>query len=541
MDIDTNRNQSQEPVSWRFFWFVYPVLAIVVVGFAWLVVGWQIERSTATIIQSERAVVERYVDLVSRQLRQAAVDVCAFARQNELHQYLEEGDNNALVLGAQEFLTRMGLSGTYDHVRFIDTDGAEHVRVNFNEGAPSIVPQDQLQTKSERYYVSQLQEISGEQIYISPIDLNVERGEIELPHKPVMRFGSSVNDSDGRSMGFVIINVLANPMLDAVIEQSRFHYGNPMLLNAQGYWIVDPTMPSGWGFLYPAFADERMSVVYPDEWDLFRENKSGTFRTENGLFTFSNYLPIEEVGYCEHTQALNVAELDGAPRWILASHVPEDDLRQAAWRIRRQMAIPTILTLILLAIVTRVITVKVIRRRVRDRILEHRAEIDVLTGLANRAAFEDQLREEAARADKQGSKFAVILADLDGFKAINDSLGHKAGDRVLKQVAQAFLESGRSTDTPARLGGDEFVVLLSGVADAEAAKRVAEMLLHRIRLIHEGGFQVGASLGISIYPDHTTDPAEAIVLADKAMYAAKRRGKNAVSIASDLERGVGAL
>lgn len=535
MDIDASPKLPQGPVSWRPFWIVYPIIAASVIVAAWVVVELRIKQSVATIMQSERLVVERYVDLVSRQLRQASVDVCAFAKQNELRRYLDTGDKNALALGAKEFSTRMRLAGTYDHIRFIDNEGAEHLRVNLEDGRPVEVHEDQLQKKSERYYVHELRDIANSEIYISPIDLNYERGEIELPHKPVMRFGTQVRGVDGELEGFVIINVLAEPMLDAVVEQSRFNDGNPMLINEEGYWLVDPTMPASWGFLYPEFFDDRMPVFYPEEWELLRSKEKGEIRTDEGLFTFAHYLPVKEVGFCDPVLA-PVSE-EGAEdnfRWILASHVPASTLRERAWRIGQRAAIPTVLLLILLAGATRVGTVWVVRRRERHRFLEHRAGIDILTGLSNRAAFEDELREEAQRADRQGSKFAIVMADLDGFKIVNDSLGHKAGDRVLKEVAEVFRDAGRSTDTAARIGGDEFVVLLSGIADAGGARRVADTILERVGEIREGTFQIGASIGIAIYPDHTTDPGEVIVLADRAMYAAKRRGKNSVWVADEL-------
>jgi len=520
----------QGQASWRPFWIIFPILAALVIGLAVVLSGWRVDRTVSTITRSEREAVERYVDLVSQELRQAAVDVCAFAQQNELHQYLATGDRSALALGASELITRMRLTKAYDHIRYIDLQGAEHMRVNLNEGAPASVPEDELQTKSQRYYVSELLETGSGEIYISPIDLNIENGNIELPFKPVMRFGTGVVTESGDVDGFIVINVLAKSMLNAIIAQSKFNYGNPMLINEEGYWLVDPTMPASWGFLYPEFAEDKMPVLYPEEWKLMNESETGSFRTQNGIFTFANYTPLREIGPCDASITMPPAGFEGTFRWMLASHVPASQLRAAGWQVSRQAILPTILALLLLALLTRAGTVELARRKVRHRLLEHQAKIDILTGLANRAAFEERLRVEAERAQKHGKKFAVILADLDGFKAVNDSLGHKAGDRVLKKVAQAFLESGRSTDTPARLGGDEFVVLLSDIPDAEAAYRIAQTLLARIGLIREGGLEVGASLGISIFPDHTTNPAEAIVFADHAMYAAKNSGKNKIVI-----------
>ena len=513
--------------SWKPFWLVFPVLACGILAAAWFTANWRIERSVAQITLNEKAAVRRYLELVSSSLRQASIDVCAFSRQNELHQYLESDDTAFLYEGAKEFQTRMILSRAYDHIRFIDMDGTERVRVNFNDGNPVFVDENDLQVKSRRYYFNDLAETLNGQVYISPIDLNIENGNIELPHKPVMRFGTPVFDDAGRQRGFFLINVLAKPMLDAVIEQGLLHDGNPMLLNEDGYWLVDPTMPASWGFLYPAFVDERMPVIYPDEWSMMQEAPAGSFRTSNGIFTYARYHPLDEVEQCE-SSGPHSTDRPQTYHWFLASHVPASDLGEDAWRIRRQVAMTALLLVTLGGVGTRTLTVRLAERARWRRMLEQRAIRDVLTGLSNRAAFEDRLRDEVARADRQKTKLAVVLADLDGFKAVNDNLGHRTGDRVLRHVANILQDACRSTDMAARLGGDEFAMLLSGIADTKGAKRVAETALERIRALREGPFQVGASFGIAIYPDHTADPDEIVALADRAMYAAKKSGKNCI-------------
>ncbi|WP_226584215.1 sensor domain-containing diguanylate cyclase [Acuticoccus sediminis] len=534
MDIGQEGGFARRRVEpWKPFWLIFPVLAGAILVISWFITDWRIERSVALITLNEKDAVTRYVELVSRRLRQASIDVCAFSRQNELHQYLENDDRAFLSEGAKEFVTRMLLSRTYDHMRFIDMEGEERVRVNFNGGNPVIVSERNLQVKSNRYYFSELFNTKRGDVYISSIDLNIENGNIELPHKPVMRFGAPVFDDSGVQRGFFLINVLARPILDAMIEQGLLHDGNPMLLNEDGYWLVDPTMPASWGFLYPAFVDERMPVIYPAEWAIMQVAPSGSFRSSNGIFTYARYHPLDEVEQCEPSEPES-ATGPQTYHWFLASHVPASDLRSVAWRIRRQVAASAFLLMALGGVGTRAATVKLAERRRWRRMLEQRAIRDILTGLSNRAAFEDRFREEISRADRQKTKLAVVLADLDGFKAINDNLGHRAGDRVLRRVANILQDACRSTDMAARLGGDEFAMLLSGIADTQGAKRVADAALARIQSLREGTFHVGASFGIAIYPDDSADPNEIVALADRAMYAAKNDGKNCTRTASEL-------
>lgn len=154
---------------------------------------------------------------------------------------------------------------------------------------------------------------------------------------------------------------------------------------------------------------------------------------------------------------------------------------------------------------------------------------DPLTGLANRALFLDRLEHEMAHANRTGHPIALLYMDLDGFKLINDTLGHSAGDDVLKEFARRISELMRRSDTFARLSGDEFVILLREIHHESAAALFASKVIDSITGIwHIGGAscEVGVSIGISIYPADTPGPDNVLARADIAMYAAKRGGKN---------------
>ncbi|WP_098493584.1 diguanylate cyclase domain-containing protein [Collimonas sp. PA-H2] len=158
------------------------------------------------------------------------------------------------------------------------------------------------------------------------------------------------------------------------------------------------------------------------------------------------------------------------------------------------------------------------------------AHHDALTGLCNRAMLEDRLQQAMARAQRDGSHFALLFCDLDDFKPINDVFGHEAGDAILRQVAARLLDERRSTDTVARLGGDEFVVLLSDLSDArEGAISVARQLLDAIGIpfnIDGQLFELSASIGIALHAQAGISTSQLMSQADIAMYQAKRAGKN---------------
>lgn len=155
----------------------------------------------------------------------------------------------------------------------------------------------------------------------------------------------------------------------------------------------------------------------------------------------------------------------------------------------------------------------------------HRASHDALTGLANRALFDELAQSQLSRSRREGGGHAILAMDLDHFKQVNDSCGHAVGDAVLCEVARRTQASVRDFDLVARLGGDEFLVLLSN-ADGALAQEVANRLIGALSEPYDGtSIAVSASIGIALYPDHGESNAQLLQRADLALYAAKRNGR----------------
>jgi len=160
--------------------------------------------------------------------------------------------------------------------------------------------------------------------------------------------------------------------------------------------------------------------------------------------------------------------------------------------------------------------------------------IDALTGLPNRLLFNDRLTTIIHEATRNGECFSVLFVDLDRFKLINDTHGHAAGDQVLRVVAQRLSASVRASDTVARYAGDEFIVVLRHVVKNDDVSRVAEKIMQAmgtpLSLDNGTELQLGASMGLSFFPDDANDPETLLRHADEAMYAAKRQGRNTFKI-----------
>ncbi len=181
-------------------------------------------------------------------------------------------------------------------------------------------------------------------------------------------------------------------------------------------------------------------------------------------------------------------------------------------------------------------------RRETEKLAWHRASHDGLTDLPNRMLFMDRLDSAIERSRRHQRKFGLAYLDIDGFKPVNDTHGHPVGDELLKAIADRLRALLRQEDTVARLGGDEFAVILESLADGEAAGlRVCEVIGHDLRRPYTVAtangpvtVEIGASIGLAMFPPNGESREQLIRAADEAMYAAKRSGRNRCVLAASI-------
>ena len=178
----------------------------------------------------------------------------------------------------------------------------------------------------------------------------------------------------------------------------------------------------------------------------------------------------------------------------------------------------------------------VTERKRAEEAVRHMAYHDSLTGLPNRELFENKLVESLAIAKERRSTLAIVFLDLDGFKHVNDTIGHAEGDRLLQEVAQQLTALIREGDTVARIGGDEFLVLLPEVTGAGEAEAVCDRILKGIRrdwAVGSHRFRISGSLGVAVFPADGADADALIREADRAMYRAKDGGRDRYSLVAN--------
>jgi diguanylate cyclase (GGDEF)-like protein len=213
-----------------------------------------------------------------------------------------------------------------------------------------------------------------------------------------------------------------------------------------------------------------------------------------------------------------------------------DTVPRAGWGDPRGLILKGILGLVF-SLLSAFLARLLLLTRAYSRTLEKLARFDALTGLPNRILLGERMDRALASARRDGTAVAVCYLDLDGFKAINDALGHEAGDRFLREIARRFLDCLREGDTVARLGGDEFVLLLTGLEGREAcAGPLSRILRAAKRPLFLGGrkVRVSASVGVALYPRDGSEPEALVGEADRAMYVAKRMGRGHLVFREDL-------
>jgi len=170
------------------------------------------------------------------------------------------------------------------------------------------------------------------------------------------------------------------------------------------------------------------------------------------------------------------------------------------------------------------------RKKIEER-LHRLSYMDELTGIANRRHFMNHLDEVILESEQKKRLFSLLFIDLDHFKVVNDTHGHEYGDSILVEATQRMLECIRDTDIAARLGGDEFVIILERISSSQKAVDIAKKLIHSLSKpydVLDKNLSIGASIGISVYPDHGTISEVLLRNADAALYIAKEKRGNSV-------------
>lgn len=330
-------------------WLPLEILLVVLIGLAY-------RTQTENINTLARNNGEHWVQLAkyttNAELEHLYGDVLYLAGQEALQQWLITGNQNEKRQFSRDMLNFAVHRGRYDQIRFIDLNGQERVRINWDDGHPVVVPGVKLQNKAGRYYVRKTLALNRGEIYISSFDLNIEHGKIEQPFKPTIRFGTPVFDRHGHKRGIIVINYLGQFLLNQLRAIPVTTHNSIWLINNHGYWLLGPKPSKEWGFMFPGHNTARFATRYPQAWDKVKQTVAqGQFKTKHGLFTFDRITPLH--------QQKSVSD----SHWVLVNYLPSKVMAGYIKPIFRQLAFAFgVLTLLLISM-SGVISWTIERRR----------------------------------------------------------------------------------------------------------------------------------------------------------------------------------
>jgi PAS domain S-box-containing protein len=271
--------------------------------------------------------------LFAEELNHAFSDLGLLARQNDLSELLNGGGNAAAGRLGKQFRALLATHQVYDQARFINAEGREVVRVNFNDGAPVLVTPQRLQDKGGRYYFQHTMGLEPGQVYLSLFDLNLEEEELELPIKPVLRMATPVGDASGQTRGMVVLNYLGSYLIDRIIAADRASGGNTWLFDDKGYWLKGPSSDDEWGFMFSERSERTVANDYPQIWQHLQSSDEGQFFTGGFLYTFVKVYPQTLVARRDNS----LVTYPESYHWTLVSAVPESvlgaDNIETGWRL----------------------------------------------------------------------------------------------------------------------------------------------------------------------------------------------------------------
>ena len=295
---------------------------LILIAISTMLIYYTESTNEKTIIRSkETDVVDVLSRIITSDFDQVTSDLMILSSGYELHKLFDTDLDNDIEI-TDRLLVVAQKRKIYDQLTFIDETGKEATRINYIKDKAYIVPRNKLQSKINRYYFDEIFNMVIGNIYVSPFDLSVENGKIELPIKPVIRFGTPVFDKMGRKRGVLVMHYLGNKILSDIEMATVNSPGQIMLLNSAGFWLKGDRDRDEWGFMYKDRQKKTLKNLFPEASIPIYNSDFGEFYNKDGLFTFTTIYPLKEIFKTNRDNN----EYEKKYYWKIVSRVPNDIL-----------------------------------------------------------------------------------------------------------------------------------------------------------------------------------------------------------------------
>ncbi|MCK8058352.1 MULTISPECIES: diguanylate cyclase [unclassified Fusibacter] len=452
--------------------------------------------------------------IVHEYVRDASNILLGFSDSESVKILLKESPETMDEVLSDIFLSISRNAKNYNQMRLLDALGMEVVRVDRSkEGSLKVVTGDELQYKGDRYYFTETKALGPHEIFLSPFDLNIEHGEIEVPYNPMVRLSMPLYGDNQEFYGIIIINVMGQQLIDE-LQASMLHPDELFYMTDEnGYYINHPDPTKTFGFMFEDKKDVTIQNDFPEVWEALSENRR-TIRTEDGRFFLSSSQMID-------SEKLNSS--DRSFKFIM--QIPSNTWSES------DVGLIVSNMIFLFFIEALIIIAALLLGSQQEKNKEYRNEIermaltDRLTGVSNRHDTERILSRETANARRYDYDLAIIYIDVNNLKSVNDNLGHAVGDEMIICATQAVLKSIRETDYIGRIGGDEFLIILPHCAVLHVTriiKKASDLFLKMGQQKYQMDWTF--SDGVAMY-DGSESSGDLMKRADKEMYRTKKAFK----------------
>lgn len=507
-------------VGWKHYSVSCIVFFIVLSGIAYLVMYMmnkpEISSYRRRVESSESMVIDLQKSYINYNLESIASDLI-LARNSHLYKKFMEDEIDQSIL-KESMKNLMENRHDYDQFRYIDEKGMEIIRVDNEASGPVIKESDELQDKSSRYYFIDTMLTEKDQIYQSPIDLNIENGVLEEPYKPMVRVATKVYNDSGDEKGIIIINYNMGDLLDSMKKIVFNTEGDNYFVNSDGYYVSGNDRYD-FSFVLDATKDQvGFKDEHAKEWDHVRSNT-----TANEI-----YQHYDDQGLITATMIMNAGNQYDQKRWYLVSLLDVE-----ATSIKKDSEIPLLVLkdylpkVYLHAIflfIAWAITNVLFTKKIQNNQMYNLAQYDQLTNTYNRNSGLLVIEDNLSYAIRNGYDYALCFIDLNDLKFVNDHSGHEEGDQFIKDSVAILHKGFRKSDIISRVGGDEFIIGM------HCSGEIAEKNWEKIRLLIDEfndskvrTYHVALSHGVaSVQGDKIESLDELVALADQRMYTEKR-------------------
>ncbi|MBS7526912.1 GGDEF domain-containing protein [Fusibacter paucivorans] len=492
------------------------------------------EKEKATLIEKETMTLAAEKATIYNKLNKITSDLLFLTDHLRLH----DSETDDLSEVVDEWLAFSNRKQHYDQLRYIDVNGKEKIRIDYKDGGAEVVPENKLQNKQNRYYFKDTIGLNENDIYISPLDLNVENGVLEVPIKPMLRISMPYYDDRGEKAGIVIINYDANDMLDRIKSIASLSSGTIAMLNNDGYWLYHQDDPDlEWAFMYEDKQAERFANAYSCTWQAINQSYDGYVETSEGHFVFTKVTAGQD--FLIDNAAYNLI-MDEANWTLISMLAPASSTCVFNFTlvalVQEVLEQYFYLYLVALIIALLLASLMMVKQREKDQ-MRYFSTYDPMTGVFNRRAGFEKIKSTFQKHAKGNLRSSLCFIDINGLKEVNDNLGHEAGDELILSVVKVIEEKIGKTDFIIRLGGDEFLIVFVDL-NLDEAEAVWQKIIDKFREINQmedRRYVISASHGIEEIRYNLKEHIDSIVnKADEKMYEEKRNIKVNLKIIKDI-------